>query len=82
MRKTGQRMSCQAVNRDKLIEGLSFKILRDGLNMEIFDPLPSKFKKRPPSDRSSHPSGMLPFVYMATREHLNGFLSVWEPLAR
>jgi hypothetical protein len=27
MRKTGQRMSCQAVNRDKLIEGLSFKIL-------------------------------------------------------
>jgi hypothetical protein len=29
MRKTGQRMSRQAVNRDKLIEGLSFKILRD-----------------------------------------------------
>jgi hypothetical protein len=24
MRKTGQRMSCQGVNRDKLIEGLSF----------------------------------------------------------
>jgi hypothetical protein len=29
MRKIGQRMSRQAVNRDKLIEGLSFKILRD-----------------------------------------------------
>jgi hypothetical protein len=29
MRNTGQRMNCQAINRDKLIEDLSFNILRD-----------------------------------------------------
>jgi hypothetical protein len=36
MRKTGQRVNCQAVNRDKLIEGLSFKILRDDSQRFIF----------------------------------------------
>jgi hypothetical protein len=35
MRKTGQGMNCQAVNRDKLIEGLSFKILRDSSYLEL-----------------------------------------------